>query len=522
MTSSSPSDPPPPGDALDAMRRQFDAFVESQQQVAERAMIEARRAVEAEFAAERQKLDQLKADLDAERAKVALAARKAQEERHSYDHRMMQLTSQRLGLEAQAAEIEQREEKLRAKAAEQAQRIKQLNEQATKINDAKSRYAERNAQLEKALAELSDREDQFARRSKRTVGWLRRRRIKFEKEASQRAQLLNERAHEYETVRQHLRRRRKRLKLSRQLMRERSREVRQQHASVEPLRQAAQSIVTQRQSLREVQMKLAEAEQKMIHRWAQHRGVPATLAASICLVLLMAGSYFVSDKLASQTWVADALVENTDSALAARPDWVDQQRVLLTSTNAVNRAANAIRMNGYTGAAQPEYLQQRLGEGLTLYAKGPGRLQIELTGSNRRELQPILGALVEAYTALAQNSAVTGSSINTLTVVRPATLDPAPLSSNRLTIASAMFFSGIAALMAIFLFVRRSLISLQHVHMIDDPDTHIDSEIWKRNVELINRAIAPGDDDGPVIIKDADDPPGKQWAAELQRFKPAA
>ncbi|QNN21059.1 hypothetical protein HED60_01835 [Planctomycetales bacterium ZRK34] len=521
---------------LAMMQNQIKDFAEAQAA----AVAEARRAVEAEFEAERRKLTE---QIDAERRRldvdIAEHRRRVESDRSSLDdtradlnRRLDDLDERRKTIDAETASLATEREQLKlldrdlqqrrqqvdqstiaqqrqrqeieAERRSLAKRTKTLTARETELTEQREQIQQQEAYVNELRAEVDAREKQINKQARRTAKKLREQNLKIIEQINQRTADLDARAHRLEQARLHLRRRRERLSRARQLVRQRAAEAREQAAEVEPLRKAAQDVIAQREGLCDVQRLLSEAEHKMIDRWATRRGLPTAAALGACLLLMMTVSWYIADSFATQTWRADALVEyesKIDQTDRAR--WLADQRRLLNSRNVLNRTATAMMSSGYNDNADPDYLQQRVAEGLNLYSDSPGRLQIELTGENRRELAPILAGLVEAYTGNAPYSEA-GASPGSVVVVRRPTLDPAPVSSNRLTVAVMIFGWSLCVVVGLFMLARRTLVGLQSDRVID-MNLDINDQTWRQNVDLINRVIPHEPDDEPLLTQPPDD-----------------
>jgi hypothetical protein len=518
---------------LSMMQSQIEDFAAAQAA----AVDEARRAVEAEFDAERRKLQD---ELAAERARFES---EIAEQRRRIDAERNRLDGSRSGLEASLANLDERRQTIDAETAaiaaerEQltlldrdlqqrrqqldqttfahqrhrheieserrslAKRTEQLTARETELTAQREAIAQQEAYVQEMRAQVDAREKLINKQARRTAKALRAQNLQVIERINQRTADLDARAHRLEQARVHLRRRRERLGRARTLIKQRAKAVADQAAGIEPLRKAAHDVIAQREGLCDVQHLLAEAEHKMIHRWATHRGLPTAAALGACLLLLMTISWFVADSFATQTWRADALVEYESKITQTdRADWLAAQHRLLSSRNVLTRAATAMQSAGYTDNADADSLQQRAADGLRLYSDSPGRLQLELVGDNRRELTPMLAGLVEAY---AGNAPFTepGASPGSIVVVRRATLDPVPLSSNRFTVAVMIFGWSLSVIVALFLLARRTLVGLQSDRVID-VNLDINDQTWRQNVDLINRAFPGGiDDEQPRITQ---------------------
>lgn len=522
---------------LAMMQSQIEDFAAAQAAAAE----EARRAAEAEFEAERQKLrselaaersrletelaehrrqvDAERSGIDASRAELEQSLAELDQRRQTTDAETAAVAAEREQLKLLDRDLQQRRQQLdqttfahqrhrheiETERRHLAKRTEKLTARETELTAQREAIAQQEAYVLELRAELDAREKQINRQARRTAKALRAQNLQIIEKINQRTVDLDARAHRLEQARVHLRRRHQRLGKARLLVKQRSMAVAEQAAEIQSLRKAAHEVIAQREGLCDVQQLLAEAEHKMIHRWATRRGLPTAGALGACILLMMTISWFVADSFAMQTWRADALVEyESKIAQTDRAEWLAAQRRLLSSRNVLTRAATAMRSAGYTDNADADYLQHRVMDGLHLYSDAPGRLQIELVGDDRRELAPMLSGLVEAYAGNAPFSE-DGASPDSIVIVRRATVDPRPLASNRLTVAGMIFGGALVVVAGLFLLARRTLIGLQTERVIDF-NLDINDQTWRQNVDLINRVLPGGigDDEVPLLTESID------------------
>jgi len=488
-------------EAVAATRREVEAELAAEREAIQRERIKCQaehdarlnqlEEARAEVKARSAQLDEQDRQLDDDRQALRAEREKLRERERDLDQRQQQIDQTASAHQKTRREVERERNEVTRRGEQLDEREAALNEREQALNEQRDAVQQEHAYVDELRKEIETRKKQVNLKARQAADQIRESHEKSRQQISARKARLDARAAELEQTRRQLRTRRKRLTRQRELLRQRCEQVHQQAREVEPLRQAAREVVSQREGLNDVQRLLADAENKMINRWATRRGLPATAVVVTCLLLLAVLSYAIAGSFATQTWRADAMVEAVNVPKQTNKlEWLNDQRRLLTSRNTVNRAATSIAQSGYAGDASPEYIKKKLDAGLDLYADAPGRLQIELVGDNRRELQPILAGLVDAYIA---NAPLTSSELaaGQMAVIRRPTLDPAPLASNRLMLAGVIFSFAVSICAGCFLLLRRSLVGLQSDRVLD-VNLDINEQTWQQNVDVINRALPGG------------------------------
>lgn len=292
---------------------------------------------------------------------------------------------------------------------------------------------------------------------------------------------------------------RERLKRMEEFLESKARSIRHQARALEIQRGYARKVVDQRNAVMELRHLLAEAEQRMIHHWGIHHAIGLALRALVCLGVLMGLSYFAGAQLARQTWSVSAVVRHLDGETVPG-NWAAAERDRLVDRATLDQAAVLLRQGGYHGPAQPLYLRRLLDAGLYAAAPAENVLHIELHGTSRDELLPVLAALIQAYTAPpaspdegADQGLRFAAAPPRMLVEQEPQLAKLPVKDSRVQLTLILFVCslGVTALLVVAV-SRRMVRAGQRAELVSAPSPALaDDNAWKAYQDALQRPAAP-------------------------------
>jgi chromosome segregation ATPase len=254
---------------------------------------------------------------------------------------------------------------------------------------------------------------------------------------------------------------RKKLHMYKDLLDRKAAKLQQRIERVETVRNAARQVLNRRSELEDVASLLEATEQQMIRRWGVHKAASSVLMLVVGVGLAAGLAWFISDKLASRTWAASASLTQQLSGAINPETWVRQQQQLFSSDAIIRQTSTALQRAGYAGRHDAEYLAQHFADNLNLSIPDAGEIHLELRGSNREALVPVLNGLVSAYMTHQRQMGLQkreAQVIAPVVVTRKASLHDAPIEDDQMQLAGTFF--GIGCGFAAVLFLLHAVVSI--------------------------------------------------------------
>jgi hypothetical protein len=352
------------------------------------------------------------------------------------DHQLRSLDQRRRELEAGGRELEAS----RQAFAQQSRRTisqlrRQQQRQQAQLDSRRREIDHKQQQSALDLARQQQEQERLLAQQQSELDLTRREIIRLHDQLDHRRQEMELAQTRVNCQAQHIRDRTQRLERVHKAITSQIEALRQERASVDTSRRCAKQILDQRDGILDMQRLLLEAEHRMIYRWGLERSLGWIGRALAVVLVLMVGSYLVAGQFKTQVFAATAVLgqksSSTDSAA-----WIAQQRQRLLSDSVLQQIIVHLNQNP-TLPASPADLRDLLERSLNIQSPGAGTLVLELRGSDRDTLTPILQAAVRGLTT--SHSLLAGKvpeEQEAIVVLQAAKLLTQPVASNHLTLAA--------------------------------------------------------------------------------------
>lgn len=272
---------------------------------------------------------------------------------------------------------------------EQARTIAELEQQLSEAPESNEESQELREKFEKAQKRADELEEALV------IAQDRGQAQEFAKQLRSKAEGLSEFA-------QHLKRRKNRLKVLREGMRDDS-QPREHHSTFRDL----QRLKTQQEDLKQARQCLAVSETAMLSKWARPRAFATVVWLTAMFFCVAGGAWLVVENMMASPGTASVdLVASTRSGRPlenkALTEWMQWHEALRSDPAFVNVVASRLNARGLAPAGGEEGVAQMLLNDLSYDSDGPGRLRLVLKGDDRRILQSRLDVIA---TTMASESA---------------------------------------------------------------------------------------------------------------------
>ncbi len=268
-------------------------------------------------------------------------------------------------------------------------------------------------------------------------------------------------------------------------------QARQQAGSAQGMsRDELEKLRSQRQTLAEVHASLEKAERRMIRRWARARSVTVMFLFTAVTLTVAAASYFSVMQFAPVPYAAHATVQAfgrpgfplTDEQYAG---WQTFMETALSGDRLLNDVAQRLGQRGMSDLATEASLRPYLAAGLTFEFPEPGMLNLQLVDSDQAQAQRVLETLSLAVVSQTMGSELHRTDGARAKVAVPATVDPAPLQDNRLTLVGYVFGAAMGAVLLVGLVAYGSMGRVRRVLQEEDElfEPLLEDARWEQVVE---------------------------------------
>lgn len=237
------------------------------------------------------------------------------------------------------------------------------------------------------------------------------------------------------------RRRRARLHRYKDMIADGARRMRKDKANIRQRSDQIAELLEHRQRVLEAERYLGYRERKMQRRWATHRAWKAVAAGLCCLIVLGALSFTIGHHFGSADWLASGSIVHSPDRSVSSAAYVSNQRHIMLSSTVLRRTASRLAEQGYLlGPGPDQSLSDYLPERLTLSARSPSELLIELHSTDRQTMLPILNALIPSYLTQRRLADRAKGAEQTARLGHAPTLAPQPLQDGRFSTSMLIFF----------------------------------------------------------------------------------
>lgn len=239
----------------------------------------------------------------------------------------------------------------------------------------------------------------------------------------------------------------------------------------------------QQESLREAMRCLMMSEKEMIRRWARPRAMVTMAWFFIVAGIVAAGSWFATDHFFPAVRAATVTIEAqdrpgfpmTDEQLAAWQTWHEGT---LGDASFRKILAQRFESRGMKEMVDPEIVQERFTNHLTLDSTRNGELTLTLVGTDADELMNTLDTVAITLVSEARRQSGQRTDGGRTALVgerkidgqpRYATVNNVPVKDERLMYAGSMFGGGLLLVMIIWLGLYMKLAKARRVFDENDP-----------------------------------------------------
>jgi hypothetical protein len=291
---------------------------------------------------------------------------------------------------------------------------------------------------------------------------------------------LRAKAQQITAVAEHLRRRRSRLERARLLMRQKRKAMPSAGAqgSAQMRIEQMAKMENERQHLLDVRKMLAASEQQMIRRWARQRAVFSFACVGIILAVSAAASWVVVNQLYPPKLSASVVLEARARAGAPAPtpdqlqEWSTWHSQVVTDSSFQQTLAKRMADRNLDQWSRQEQVASTLSKQVVVAADQPGVVMFSMAGPDGGEMTAFLDVL--AQTVLTESNKQAGRRSDNATTVATgerkeegrvlyASLNPLPLSDDRMMRALPIFGGTVVGLMILTLLTYFKLIRSKRI-----------------------------------------------------------
>jgi chemotaxis protein histidine kinase CheA len=395
-----------------------------------------------------------------ERAQLSKQLEQAKQEAQKYAQHAMKLES---GMDSKLEEAVAARDKAAAELADLQAKWTQEKSQAAKLTAALSQHQTDTAETDKALTDLRTRyqeevgsRDQLRKQlesAEQSVNKANARaealQTKLTALAAEVAAFKEKAGRQPEAPKQlvssstaSMLRRRQRLKVYRELVREQAIKVRKASDAIKKKVETCEQILAQRSELATIRDRVLEGERRLQRRHAGSRAAVTLTCVVAVFAVLAAMSWVLAREVAPATYMATSVLKADGRSRtlnrAELDEWTHFHQALLTDPRFHETAADRFKRTGFPKLSSPEAIAELVRNDLTTENATPGEMQLHLKGlgsdKTQRTLETFTAALATQANAMQQariDGAVTAVSM-------PASAADEPLDNTRM-----MYFVGI-------------------------------------------------------------------------------
>lgn len=466
----------------DALQAQQQHLEQAHEELVEKAM-----TVPADVDQKSSEFKQAKADL--EQAKLELESRhdELQAAMSDLDARDTELNKRQEALDEAQGKLEKAQLELDKRQAQAGAPSADDEARSSKIDAKLKEYERKRADLEQKREQFKQTLEQSRQQIEAERAETHRREARLEArvkelEQAEGSSTSDATAGDEASIKQ----RRGKLRRYRDLLRDRSRAIKDHQLKVQSSSQQFTGLEKERQMLVEVKRFLEASEGEMVRRWATGRAASLVMGAVITLVLAAGASLLAANQLVQPQWEASMMIGVTaadDQAAPSTEVFIQSfeqtllsEPVLKAAMLEMDKADANVRV-----ASSPDKLKTYLQDNLAI-AGVPGRADLTLRGDDKQLLQPVLASLGKAivgYNAAKDYQAKREPSTR---IASPAKLVDLPVANGtqqKLTLAGSTFGGIVLLALLAYVFLRVMLKrskrmfgeAIEELTILDKPET---------------------------------------------------
>lgn len=237
-------------------------------------------------------------------------------------------------------------------------------------------------------------------------------------------------------------RRRQRLKVYRDLVREQSLKVRRASDAIKKKVEACEQLLGQRSELAAIRDRVLEGERRLQRRRAGGRSVVTLLCALASFAIVAGLSWTAAREVAPATYMANSTIKaegrGRDLNKAELDEWTNFHNSLLNDPMFHESAADRFKRAGYATLGTPEAVAQLIRNDFSSESNKPGEMQLHLKGQGSERTQHTLETFTAALASHANSQLQKRVDGGVTAVSAPASSDDEPLDNTRM-----LYFGGI-------------------------------------------------------------------------------
>jgi chemotaxis protein histidine kinase CheA len=244
-------------------------------------------------------------------------------------------------------------------------------------------------------------------------------------------------------------RRRQRLKLYRDLVREQSLKVRKANDALKKKIETCEQVLAQRSELAMIRDRVLEAERRLQRRAAGNRSVVTLLCTLAVVAVLAALSWTLAREVAPATYMATSAIKadgrSRELNRAELEEWTSFHTAMLKDPMFHEAAADRFKRAGFAKLGTPEAVAELIRNDVSSESPNPGELQLHLKATGQDRTQRTLETFTAALASQA-NAQLTKRIDGGVTAVSlQATVAGEPLDNTRMLYFVGILMMGMTA-----------------------------------------------------------------------------
>jgi chromosome segregation ATPase len=434
------------GRELAQAREQADRHAQAAKEAAEQVVLAANKSGDEQAVLRKQLAEQAKAlAAAAEQSKLTIAKLTELQKRASeFESRLAKEREETARVTAALAQqqeaagklqqtVDALQAKLKMQLEEREEMRLQLEAAQAGLMQATARSSQLEDQLAQALSEIKELQKALAEKAKRPVT------------ASDDFML----------------RRRARLKLAHQLIKERSQKLAAASEVIKKRVEQCEQIMAHRQELAAIRDRVILAERTALRRQSGGRAMVMVLCA-VCVFAILAGfAWAAAREIAPATFLATSQIKADGRGRALNAgelaEWSNFHTGLLEDPRFHETAADRFKKAGMMSLGTPSAVAEMIRNDLTTQIINPGVLNIHLRGKGSNRTQLALETFTAAYVSHANAARQQRLDGSVTEVSQPATAGLDPLDNTRTIYALSMLGGGVFVAGTLWIFLWRRL-----------------------------------------------------------------
>jgi hypothetical protein len=242
-------------------------------------------------------------------------------------------------------------------------------------------------------------------------------------------------------------RRRARLKLAHDLIRDRSKKLAAASEAIKKRVEQCEQVMAQRQELAAIRDRVILAERSALRRQAGGRAMVMVLCA-VCVFALLSGfAWAASRELAPATYLATSQLQADGRGRALNPaelaEWTQFHTGLLQDPRFHETASDRFKKAGMMSLGTPSAVADLIKHEMTTQVINPGTLNVHLKGKGSNRTQLTLETFTAAYASHANAARQQRLDGSVTEVSQPATAGVDPLDNTRTIYAVSLLAGGV-------------------------------------------------------------------------------